>query len=153
MLQNKLRIGYGRSSRLVEQLEQNGILGPDLGGSRGRALVGVDSNAEVADSEIGAMADGAQASVADASKYPESLAEQTVHADAQAERYINELTGEQAAEQKDQLHESNESMNQADEPTPKMGHAPSSSDDSTTTPLKPRPDDDETDPGRPQVWM
>ncbi len=38
MLQNKLRIGYGRSSRLVEQLEHNGVLGPDLGGNRGRAL-------------------------------------------------------------------------------------------------------------------
>ena len=39
LLQRKLRIGYGRSSRLVEQLEENGILGPDLGGNRGRSLV------------------------------------------------------------------------------------------------------------------
>jgi len=39
LLQRKLRIGYSRASRLVEQLEQAGILGPDLGGNQGRALL------------------------------------------------------------------------------------------------------------------
>ena len=39
LLQRKLRIGYSRASRLVEQLEQAGILGPDMGGSQGRTLL------------------------------------------------------------------------------------------------------------------
>lgn len=39
LLQRKLRIGYSRASRLVDQLEQAGILGPDQGGSLGRALL------------------------------------------------------------------------------------------------------------------
>ena len=39
LLQRKLRIGYSRSSRLVEQLEEAGILGPDLGGNQGRELL------------------------------------------------------------------------------------------------------------------
>lgn len=43
LLQRKLRIGYSRASRLVDQLEQAGILGKDLGGSQGRLLV-VDGN-------------------------------------------------------------------------------------------------------------
>ncbi len=39
LLQRKLRIGYSRASRLVEQLEQAGILGPDLGGNQGREVI------------------------------------------------------------------------------------------------------------------
>jgi S-DNA-T family DNA segregation ATPase FtsK/SpoIIIE len=39
LLQRKLRIGYSRSSRLVEQLEEAGILGPDLGGNQGRQVL------------------------------------------------------------------------------------------------------------------
>jgi len=38
LLQRKLRIGYSRSSRLVDQLEEAGILGPDLGGNQGRQV-------------------------------------------------------------------------------------------------------------------
>jgi DNA segregation ATPase FtsK/SpoIIIE, S-DNA-T family len=39
LLQRKLRIGYNRSSRLVDQLETAGILGPDMGGSHGRQVL------------------------------------------------------------------------------------------------------------------
>jgi len=39
LLQRKLRIGYSRASRLVEQLEQAGVLGPDLGGNAGREVI------------------------------------------------------------------------------------------------------------------
>lgn len=39
LLQRKLRIGYNRASRLVDQLEEAGILGPDQGGSQGRQLL------------------------------------------------------------------------------------------------------------------
>jgi hypothetical protein len=39
LLQRKLRIGYSRASRLVEQLEQAGILGPDQGGNAGRPVL------------------------------------------------------------------------------------------------------------------
>ena len=41
LLQRELRIGYNRASRLVDDLEEAGVLGPDQGGSRGRdVLVG-----------------------------------------------------------------------------------------------------------------
>jgi S-DNA-T family DNA segregation ATPase FtsK/SpoIIIE len=39
LLQRKLRIGYSRAARLVEQLEEAGVLGPDQGGAQGRALL------------------------------------------------------------------------------------------------------------------
>jgi S-DNA-T family DNA segregation ATPase FtsK/SpoIIIE len=39
LLQRKLRIGYSRASRLVDQLEEAGILGPDQGGSLGRPVL------------------------------------------------------------------------------------------------------------------
>jgi DNA segregation ATPase FtsK/SpoIIIE-like protein len=43
LLQRKLRIGYSRASRLVDQLEEAGILGADQGGNQGRpVLVGDD---------------------------------------------------------------------------------------------------------------
>jgi len=38
LLQRKLRIGYNRASRLVDQLEEAGILGPDQGGAAGREV-------------------------------------------------------------------------------------------------------------------
>ncbi|GIV78238.1 MAG: DNA translocase FtsK [Litorilinea sp.] len=47
LLQRKLRIGYSRASRLVDQLEEAGILGPDQGGSQGRpCLLGPTSSAD-----------------------------------------------------------------------------------------------------------
>jgi len=39
LLQRKLRIGYNRASRLVDQLEEAGILGPDQGGAAGREVL------------------------------------------------------------------------------------------------------------------
>ena len=39
LLQRKLRIGYSRASRLVDQLEEAGILGADQGGNQGRAVL------------------------------------------------------------------------------------------------------------------
>ena len=44
LLQRKLRIGYNRASRLVDQLEEAGILGPDQGGSLGRDYLGDKRN-------------------------------------------------------------------------------------------------------------
>ncbi len=60
LLQRKLRIGYGRASRLVEQLERDGILSPDLGGNKGRKYLGEESRSTAnelhtsSDSEIDA---------------------------------------------------------------------------------------------------
>ncbi len=42
LLQRKLRIGYTRAARLIDQLHEAGILGPDLGGTRGREYLGDD---------------------------------------------------------------------------------------------------------------
>lgn len=39
MLQRKLRIGYPKAARLMEQLADNGIVGPDLGGGQGREVL------------------------------------------------------------------------------------------------------------------
>ena len=38
LLQRRLQIGYTRAARLIDQLEEDGVVGPDLGGSRGREV-------------------------------------------------------------------------------------------------------------------
>jgi S-DNA-T family DNA segregation ATPase FtsK/SpoIIIE len=38
LLQRRLRIGYARAARLLEAMEDQGIVGPDQGGSRGRKV-------------------------------------------------------------------------------------------------------------------
>jgi DNA segregation ATPase FtsK/SpoIIIE, S-DNA-T family len=39
LLQRRLRIGYSRAARLMELLEENGIVGPDEGPSKGRVIL------------------------------------------------------------------------------------------------------------------
>ena len=39
MLQRRLRIGYPRAARLIDQMEEKGYVGPDEGGGRSRAVL------------------------------------------------------------------------------------------------------------------
>jgi len=39
LLQRRLRIGYSRAARIIEEMEANGVVSPDLGGSRGREVL------------------------------------------------------------------------------------------------------------------
>ena len=39
LLQRRLRIGYARAARIIEALEEQGVIGPDMGGSRGREVL------------------------------------------------------------------------------------------------------------------
>jgi S-DNA-T family DNA segregation ATPase FtsK/SpoIIIE len=39
LLQRKLKIGYPRAARLLDQLEEMGIVGPSLGGGRERDVL------------------------------------------------------------------------------------------------------------------
>ena len=39
LLQRRLRIGYSRAARLIDQMEAEGIIGPEQGGSRGRDVL------------------------------------------------------------------------------------------------------------------
>jgi len=39
MLQRRLRIGYPRAARLLDQLEEMGVVGPSLGGGREREVL------------------------------------------------------------------------------------------------------------------
>jgi len=43
LLQRKLRIGYSRAARLMELLEEKGIVGPDEGPTKGRAVLRKDA--------------------------------------------------------------------------------------------------------------
>ena len=42
LLQRRLKIGYGRAARIVDQLYDNGILGPPEGSKGREVLVGID---------------------------------------------------------------------------------------------------------------
>ena len=39
LLQRKLRIGYSRAARMIDQMEAEGIVGPETGGARGREVL------------------------------------------------------------------------------------------------------------------
>jgi S-DNA-T family DNA segregation ATPase FtsK/SpoIIIE len=39
LLQRQLRIGFPRAARLMEQLEEMGVVGPDEGGGRSRRVL------------------------------------------------------------------------------------------------------------------
>ena len=39
MLQRKLRVGYPKAARIMEQLEAQGVVGPDMGGGQGRKVL------------------------------------------------------------------------------------------------------------------
>ena len=39
LLQRRLRIGYSRAARLIDELEENGVIGPDQGGGHGREVL------------------------------------------------------------------------------------------------------------------
>ncbi len=39
LLQRRLQIGYTRAARLIDMMEADGVVGPDLGGSRGREVL------------------------------------------------------------------------------------------------------------------
>lgn len=40
LLQRRLQIGYTRAARLIDMMEEAGVIGPDLGGTRGREVLG-----------------------------------------------------------------------------------------------------------------
>ena len=39
LLQRRLRIGYARAARLIDEMEDQGIIGPDEGGGRARPVL------------------------------------------------------------------------------------------------------------------
>jgi S-DNA-T family DNA segregation ATPase FtsK/SpoIIIE len=39
LLQRRLRIGYSRAARIIEEMEADGVVSPDMGGSRGREVL------------------------------------------------------------------------------------------------------------------
>ncbi|MBX7235544.1 MAG: DNA translocase FtsK [Caldilineales bacterium] len=45
LLQRRLQIGYTRAARLIDMMEEAGVIGPDLGGTRGREVVGAKPEA------------------------------------------------------------------------------------------------------------
>jgi S-DNA-T family DNA segregation ATPase FtsK/SpoIIIE len=47
MLQRRLRIGYPRAARLMDELEERGVVGPSQGGGRDReVLIGDDEESD-----------------------------------------------------------------------------------------------------------
>jgi len=40
LLQRKLNIGYGRAARLIDRMEEEGLVGPDRGAGKPREVLG-----------------------------------------------------------------------------------------------------------------
>jgi S-DNA-T family DNA segregation ATPase FtsK/SpoIIIE len=55
LLQRRLRIGYARAAHLIDEMEAQGIIGPDEGGGRGRPVLisQADDDADPLEDEIG----------------------------------------------------------------------------------------------------
>jgi len=51
LLQRRLRIGYGRAARLMDELEARGVVGPDPGGGRSRQVYNTGGRADEAEDE------------------------------------------------------------------------------------------------------
>ncbi|NOX60763.1 MAG: DNA translocase FtsK [Chloroflexi bacterium] len=51
LLQRKLRIGYTRAARLIDLMEEEGVVGPDLGGSRGREVLPFEPETEASEGD------------------------------------------------------------------------------------------------------
>ena len=63
MLQRKLRIGYPKAARMMEQLQDQGIVGPDMGGGQGReVLLKDEDDTDVEDDEMESNYHGSAAS-------------------------------------------------------------------------------------------
>ncbi len=50
-IQRKLRVGYSRAARLIDLLEQKGVIGPG-DGARAREIIGNDNNSETTEKEV-----------------------------------------------------------------------------------------------------
>lgn len=46
LLQRRMRIGYAKAARLIDELEEQGIIGPDQGGGQARQLLNLDEDVE-----------------------------------------------------------------------------------------------------------
>ena len=57
MLQRKLRVGHPKAARLMEDLEKKGVVGPDLGGGKGRKVLLKDNDEDEDDADYGEDAD------------------------------------------------------------------------------------------------
>jgi S-DNA-T family DNA segregation ATPase FtsK/SpoIIIE len=55
MLQRQLRIGYSRAARLIDTMEQQGIIGPEQSGSKPREVLKLTPPAGTGDHEIGGL--------------------------------------------------------------------------------------------------
>ena len=53
-LQRRLRIGYPRAARLMDELEERGVVGPAEAGRSRKVLIGPEDEVD-ADAEIGAL--------------------------------------------------------------------------------------------------